>query len=44
VPAGCRLEGPLILEEEESTIVVPMAAQVEILENLSVLVRLEGKS
>jgi len=44
VPAGSCLEGPLILEEEESTIVVPMAAQVEILENLSVLVRLEGKS
>ena len=44
VPAGSRLEGPLILEEEESTIVVAMAAQVEVLENLSVLVRLEGKS
>ncbi|RZN35806.1 hydantoinase/oxoprolinase family protein [Bradyrhizobium sp. Leo121] len=41
VPAGCCLEGPLILEEEESTIVVPMAARVEILKNLSVLVHLE---
>lgn len=42
LPAGSRLEGPLIIEEAESTIVVPRAAQVEVLENLNVLVHLES--
>lgn len=42
LPPGTELRGPLVLEEEESTIVVPMAARVELLENLSVLVTLEA--
>jgi N-methylhydantoinase A len=37
---GTRLRGPLILEESESTIVVPIEADVEVLGDLSVLVRL----
>ncbi|BAT59410.1 acetophenone carboxylase gamma subunit [Variibacter gotjawalensis] len=37
---GARLKGPLILEESESTVVVPIAADVEVLSDLSVLVRL----
>jgi N-methylhydantoinase A len=37
---GTHLRGPLILEESESTIVVPVEADVEILSDLSVLVRL----
>ncbi|MDF2619311.1 MAG: apc3 1 [Xanthobacteraceae bacterium] len=42
LPPGTELRGPLVLEEEESTIVVPLAARVELLENLSVLVTLEA--
>ncbi|QRG08885.1 hydantoinase/oxoprolinase family protein [Xanthobacter dioxanivorans] len=42
LPKRTVLTGPLILEEEESTIVVPVAARVEVLENLSVLVTLEA--
>ncbi|HVQ66734.1 MAG TPA: hydantoinase/oxoprolinase family protein [Bradyrhizobium sp.] len=38
-----HLRGPLILEESESTIVVPVEADVEILSDLSVLVRLGGE-
>ena len=37
---GTRLRGPLILEESESTIVVPIEADVEVLDDLSVLVHL----
>jgi N-methylhydantoinase A len=37
---GTRLRGPVILEESESTIVVPIEADVEVLSDLSVLVRL----
>jgi len=39
---GTRLRGPLVLEEAESTIVVPMVADVEIMQNRSVLVSLES--
>jgi N-methylhydantoinase A len=35
---GTRLAGPLILEERESTLVVPVAAQVEILPDFTVAV------
>jgi N-methylhydantoinase A len=38
--SGTRLRGPLILEESESTIVVPVEADVEVLNDTSVLVRL----
>jgi N-methylhydantoinase A len=38
--SGTRLRGPLILEESESTIVVPVAADVEVLSDLSVLIHL----
>ena len=41
--SGTRLRGPLILEESESTIVVPIEAEVEVLNDLSVLVHLGGK-
>jgi N-methylhydantoinase A len=37
---GTRLRGPVILEESESTIVVPIEADVEVLTDLSVLIRL----
>ena len=37
---GTRLRGPVILEESESTIVVPIEADVEVLSDLSVLIRL----
>jgi N-methylhydantoinase A len=37
---GTRLRGPLILEESESTIVVPVAADVEVLDDRSVLIHL----
>ena len=40
LPAGTRLRGPLVLEESESTIVVPVEAEVEVLGDLSVLVQL----
>ena len=39
---GTRLRGPLVLEEEESTIIVPVEATVDVLKNLSVLVHLEA--
>jgi N-methylhydantoinase A len=38
--SGTRLRGPLILEESESTIVVPIEAEVEVLADLSVLIQL----
>jgi N-methylhydantoinase A len=41
--SGARLRGPLILEESESTIVVPIEAEVEVLNDLSVLVHLGGE-
>lgn len=41
LPAGTRLQGPLILEERESTIVVPVAADVEILSDLTVSIILK---
>lgn len=41
--SGTRLRGPLILEESESTIVVPVAADVEVLGDLSVLIHLGGE-
>ena len=37
---GTRLRGPVILEEQESTIVVPIEADVEVLDDLSVLIHL----
>jgi N-methylhydantoinase A len=37
---GTRLRGPLVLEEAESTIVVPIEAEVEVLDDLSVLIHL----
>ncbi len=37
---GTRLRGPLILEESESTIVVPVAADVDVLDDLSILIHL----
>jgi N-methylhydantoinase A len=37
---GARLRGPVILEEQESTIVVPIEADVEVLDDLSVLIHL----
>ena len=37
---GTRLRGPVILEESESTIVVPIEADVEVLDDLSVLIHL----
>lgn len=40
--AGTRMRGPLVLEESESTIVVPVEADVEVLADLSILVQLEG--
>ncbi|MBV7481455.1 hydantoinase/oxoprolinase family protein [Bordetella sp. BOR01] len=41
LPAGTRLQGPLVLEERESTLVVPIAADVEILPDLTVSVTLK---
>ncbi len=38
--SGTRLRGPVILEESESTIVVPIEADVEVLDDLSVLIHL----
>jgi len=40
LPGGTRLRAPLILEESESTIVVPIEADVDVLDDLSVLVHL----
>jgi N-methylhydantoinase A len=41
LPAGTRLRGPLVLEESESTIVVPVEADIEVLKDLSILVQLD---
>ncbi|MDS1136419.1 hydantoinase/oxoprolinase family protein [Nitratireductor indicus] len=41
VPAGTTLQGPLILEEKESTIVVAVSADVTILEDLTVSVTIK---
>lgn len=40
LPAGVRLDGPLLLQEPESTIVVARKAQVEILQDLTVSITL----
>ena len=42
LPAGAQLEGPLILEERESTLVVALAASVRVLEDLTVAVTIHG--
>jgi N-methylhydantoinase A len=39
---GSRIAGPAVLEERESTLVVPVAADIEILPDFSVSVRLRG--
>ena len=36
LPAGTQLPGPLVLEERESTIVVPVESDVQVLDNLTV--------
>jgi N-methylhydantoinase A len=41
LPPGTELRGPLILQEDESTIVVARPAKVEIMENLTVSVTLD---
>ena len=41
LPAGSRLAGPVVLEERESTLVVPLAAEVEVLRDLTVSVKLK---
>jgi N-methylhydantoinase A len=41
LPAGTRLQGPLVLEERESTLVVPVAADVDILPDLTVSVTIK---
>ena len=41
LPPGTRLEGPLILEERESTLVVPVASTVEILADHTVSITLK---
>ena len=41
LPPGARLHGPLILEERESTIVVAVDADVEILPDLTVSVTIK---
>jgi N-methylhydantoinase A len=41
VPAGAVLDGPLVLEERECTIVVPVKAQVTILPDLTVSVAIQ---
>ncbi len=41
LPAGTRLEGPLVLEERESTLVIPVSADVEILPDLTVSVTIK---
>ena len=40
-PAGTQFNGPVILQERESTIVVARPAKVSILENLTVRVELK---
>ncbi len=41
VPPGALLEGPLILQENESTIVLARTAKLEVSQNLTVSVALE---
>jgi len=41
LPPGTRLQGPLVLEERESTLVVPVAADVDILPDLTVSVTIK---
>lgn len=41
IPAGVTLQGPLVLEEKESTIVVAVAAEVTILADLTVSVTIK---
>jgi len=41
LPPGTHLQGPLVLEERESTLVVPFAADVDILADLTVSVTLK---
>ena len=41
LPAGTVLRGPAIVEERESTLVVPVPATITVLDDLSVLVELE---
>lgn len=41
LPAGSNLEGPLVLEERESTLIVPFAADVHILPDLTVSITLK---
>ena len=40
LPAGAKLDGPLLLQEPESTIVVARRAEIEILRDLTVLITL----
>jgi N-methylhydantoinase A len=42
LPPGTALDGPLVLEERESTVVVPVPACVAILPDLTVRIDLEG--
>ncbi|HYF07706.1 MAG TPA: hypothetical protein VD970_08795, partial [Acetobacteraceae bacterium] len=44
LPPGTSLQGPVILQEAESTLVVPVPAQVEVLPERSVLVTLAGRA
>jgi len=41
LPPGTRLPGPVVLEERESTLVVPIAAEVRVLPDLTVSVELK---
>ena len=38
---GTRLDGPVVLEERESTLVVPVAATVQVLEDYTVLIEIK---
>ncbi|WP_241672980.1 hydantoinase/oxoprolinase family protein [Lacisediminimonas profundi] len=38
---GTRLDGPLVLEEKESTLVVPVAANVQVLEDYTILIEIK---
>ncbi|MEI2416466.1 hydantoinase/oxoprolinase family protein [Orrella sp. JC864] len=41
LPPGTRLQGPLVLEERESTLVVPVRADVQVLADLTVSVEIK---
>jgi N-methylhydantoinase A len=41
LPPGARLTAPVVLEERESTLVVPVPGVVTVQDDLSVLVELE---